>query len=291
MAAARQAQRELGRIVARATERLRAAGVESPRLDAELLLAWAARVERPRLISREFDLSPDAFARFDSAIARRVRREPVAYIVGMREFHSLEFEVSPAVLIPRPETETLVDAAVKHLADAPDARVLDLGTGSGAIAVSIAHECPRVQVVATDISSDALEVARRNASRNGVGPRIEFRRADLFEPLDGGVPLGRFDLIVSNPPYVEDAATAALEPEVRDYEPRVALARGADGLDCHRRIAAGVREHLAPGGALMVEVGAGQAPAVRGFFADAGMCGLDVINDLSGVARVVAARS
>jgi release factor glutamine methyltransferase len=275
----------------RAAERLRAAGVELPRLDAELLMAWAAGVERAHLIAREVEMSRDAVARFESALARRERREPIAYITGIREFHSLDFEVSPAVLIPRPETETLVDAAVRFLGERPGARVLDIGTGSGAIAISIAYECPRVRTIATDISADALEIARRNANRHGVADRIEFRRADLFEPQGGGAPLGSFDLIVSNPPYIEDAAIASLQPEVRDYEPRAALEGGADGLGYYRRIAADARGHLAPGGALMVEVGAGQAEAVRTMFADAGMRGLDVINDLSAAARVVIARS
>jgi release factor glutamine methyltransferase len=283
--------REIARILERATERLREAGVESPRLDAELLMAWAARVERADLIAREVEMSPGVAARFESALGRRARREPVAYIVGSREFHSLDFEVSPAVLIPRPETETLVDAALKFLADRGGARVLDVGTGSGAIAVSIAYECPRVRVIATDISVDALEIARRNANRHGVADRIEFRRVDLFEPLNGDAPLGSFDLIVSNPPYVEEGALPTLAPDVRDYEPRVALVVGADALDFYRRIAAGAREHLASGGALMVEVGAGQAEAVSEIFAEAGMRGLDVINDLSAIARVVIARS
>jgi release factor glutamine methyltransferase len=270
---------------------VRKRGTESPRLDAYLLLAGAAGVERPDLISRPPEFSLQIIARFEAALARRERREPVAYILGVREFHSLDFEVSRAVLIPRPETETIVDAAVGFVADRPEPRVLDIGTGSGAIAVSIARECPRARILATDISAAALDIARRNANRHGVADRMEFRRADLFQPLDGGAPLGSFELIVSNPPYVEDAAIASLEPELRDYEPRAALAGGADGLGCYRRIAAAVREHLAPGGALMAEVGAGQAPAVRKIFADAGMRRLNVINDLSAVARVVTARS
>jgi release factor glutamine methyltransferase len=291
IAEAEQGGRAIARILERAAERLRAAGVESPGLDAELLLAWAARVERTFLVAGPVELSADIVARFDLAIARRERREPVAYIVGIREFHSLDLEVSPAVLIPRPETETLVDAAVRYLADRAGARVLDIGTGSGAIAISIAHECPRVRMVATDISVDALEIARRNASRHGVAARIEFRRANLFESLDGGAPPGSYDLIVSNPPYIEDAELATLEPEVRDYEPCAAFAGGADGLDCYRRIAAGVRSRLAPAGALMVEVGTGQAEAVSDIFAAAGMRRLDVINDLSAIARVVTARN
>jgi release factor glutamine methyltransferase len=290
IAEAGQGVRGIARVLERGTERLRAAGVESPRLDAELLLAWAARVERSHLITRGGELTSEVVARFESAIARRERREPVAYIVGVREFHSMDFEVSPAVLIPRPETETIVEAAVRLIANRADARVLDIGTGSGAIAVSIAHECPRVKVTASDTSADALEVARRNADRHGVADRVEVRRADLFEPLDGGAPLGSYDLIVSNPPYVEAAALLTLAPEVRDFEPRGALVDGADGLECFRRIATAVGEHLLPDGALMVEVGTGQAEAVRDIFAGAGMRRLDVINDLSAIARVVTAR-
>jgi release factor glutamine methyltransferase len=290
-ASASQGRAELLRTIDLAADRLRAAGVASARLDAELLLAWAAGASRADTIAGNIELSRDTLARFEVAIGRRFRREPLAYIVGYKEFHSLEFEVSPAVLIPRPETETLVDAALKFVETAIPARVLEIGAGSGAIAISLAHDCPGLELVATDISADVLEVARRNAQRHHVAARIEFRRADLFEPLDGGEALGRFDLIVSNPPYVEDGAIAALEPEVRDFEPRSALAGGADGLEFYRRIAVRAREHLARGGALMVEVGAGQAPAVSKLFADAGMRRLDVINDLAGVARVVAARS
>lgn len=292
MAGQRHGGRGIDALLTRAAERLRAAGVESARLDAELLMAWAAGIERAHLISRQIDLSPDTLARFESALERRERREPVAYIAGVREFHSLDFEVSPAVLIPRPETETLVDAAVRFVEGMPDARVLDVGSGSGAIAVTIARECPRVRIVALDISGAALEIARHNAARHGAADRIELRRADLFEPLDGGAPLGVFDLVVSNPPYIESSAIVALAPEVRDYEPRAALDGGADGLRFYRRVAADVRAHLAAGaGAMMVEVGAGQAAAVRKIFADAGMSRLDVINDLSGIARVVIARS
>jgi release factor glutamine methyltransferase len=291
IAEAEQGGRGIARLLERAARRLRAAGVESPRLDAELLLACAAGIERAHLVAREVELSAEVLARFESALARRERREPLAYIVGVREFHSLDFGVSPEVLIPRPDTETLVDTALSFLADRGDARVLDIGTGSGAIAISIAWECPRVRMTATDGSAQALEIARRNAKRHAVADRIEFRRADLFEPLDGGAPLGTFDLIVSNPPYVEAAALLTLAPEIRDYEPRAALAGGADGLDCYRRIAAGVLEHLAPDGALMVEIGAGQARSVSKLFAEAGMRRLDVINDLSAVARVIIARN
>jgi release factor glutamine methyltransferase len=217
-------------------------------------------------------------------------REPLAYLIGRREFFSLDFEVTPAVLIPRPETETLVGAALEFIAAHPDSRVLDLGTGSGAIAVSIAASAPRARIVATDLSAAALAVARRNAERHGAGARVEFRRADLFEPLDSGAPLGRFDLIVSNPPYIEDAALASLAPEVARFEPRCALVGGPDGLDFYRRIARAAREHLEPGGATMLEVGAGQAGRVAALLADAGMAPAAVINDLAAVARVVVAR-
>jgi release factor glutamine methyltransferase len=289
-AGASQGTVELHRTIERAADRLGAAGVESGQLDAELLLAWAAGAARSDTIAGNIELSEDLLARFEFAIARREKREPLAYIVGHKEFHSLEFEVSPAVLIPRPETETLVDAALKFVQAAGQVRVLEIGAGSGAIAITLAHDCAGVNLVATEISADALEVAARNARRHGVAARVEFRRANVFEPLDGRETLGRFGLIVSNPPYVEDEAISALEPEVRDFEPRGALSGGPDGLDFYRRIAGHVQEHLAPGGALMVEVGAGQAPAVAKIFADAGMRRLDVINDLSGIARVVAAR-
>ncbi len=273
-----------------AARRLAACGIESARLDAELLMAAAAGVTREAAVTGSIELSPATLDNFESMIARREKREPIAYIVGHKEFYSLDFEISPAVLIPRPETEFVVAAALEFIAGAPDARVLDIGTGSGAIAIAIAVNAARARVTAVDISADAIAVASRNARGHRVEDRVTFRRGDCFEILDGGPALGSFDVIVSNPPYLDDAEIAALEPEVRGYEPRIALSAGAGGLGVIRRIAAGAPRHLASDGELIVEVGEGNAAAAK-LVEEAGLRVVSVINDLAGHPRVVRARS
>jgi release factor glutamine methyltransferase len=275
-----------------ASRRLANAGIESARLDAELLMAAAAGVTREAAITGSIDLSPATLDKFETMIARREQREPVAYILGRKEFYSLDFEVSPAVLIPRPESELVVAAALEFIAGAPDARVLDIGTGSGAIAIAIAVNAARVRVTAVDISADAIAVASRNARRHQVEDRVTFRRADCFDILDAGPALGSFEVIVSNPPYLDDAEIAGLEPEVRAFEPRVALSAGAGGLDIIGRIAAGAPRHLASDGELIVEMGEGDATnaAVAKLFQQAGLRVVSVINDLAGHSRVVRAR-
>jgi release factor glutamine methyltransferase len=269
---------------------LAAAGIESSLLDAQVLMAEAAGVTRVELISGSICLSPKQLEDFNAMVARRQKREPIAYIVGRKEFYSLEFDVGPQVLIPRPETEVLVDLALEFLATKPNARVLDLGTGSGAIAIAIATNAPNAEVIGSEVSVDACAMAIRNLVRHGLHESLRLRRADCFYVLDHGRPLGSFDLIVSNPPYLEDTEIAAVEPEVRNYEPRIALAAGRDGLEIMRRIASGVLPHLRPGGELMVEVGLGQAPAVATLFQDAGLGVVSVINDFAGHPRVVHAR-
>jgi release factor glutamine methyltransferase len=269
---------------------LAAAGIESAQLDAQLLLAAAAHVDRAALLSGSVDLSPKTLAQFAPMMARRTAREPVAYILGRREFYSLEFEVNREVLIPRPQTETVVDVALEFIADHPRARVLDLGTGSGAIAVALAVNAPEVNVVASDIWRPALALARHNAVSLKVAERIGFVAADVFERLDAEPTLGKFDLVISNPPYIVDDQVARLEAEVRNFEPLVALRGGPDGLDFFRRIAAGVKSHLERGGLLVLEVGAGQDSAVAAILAAAGMHPAAVIKDLDGIARVVTAR-
>jgi release factor glutamine methyltransferase len=269
---------------------LAAAGIESAQLDAQLLLAAAAQVDRAALLSGSVDLSSKTLAQFGRMMARRMAREPVAYILERREFYSLEFEVNREVLIPRPHTETVVDVALEFIADHPCARVLDLGTGSGAIAVALAVSAPEASVVASDIWPPALALARRNAGSTKVAERIGFVAADLFERLDAGPALGKFDLVISNPPYIVDDQVARLEAEVRNFEPLVALRGGHDGLDFFRRIAAGVKSHLERGSLLVLEVGAGQDSAVAAILAAAGMHPAAVIRDLDGIARVVTAR-
>jgi release factor glutamine methyltransferase len=270
-------------------DRLSAAGVDAPRLDAELLLAFAADVTREGLYTRSIVVDEELRKRCKAVVDLRVSRMPLAYIIGRREFYSLEFEVSPEVLIPRPETETLVTAALEALTALPTANVIDLGTGSGAIALAIAVNAPHARVTATDISVQALEIARQNARRLGVYARVDFRRADCWDILDAGGALERYDLIVANPPYIRDAEIDSLAPEVRDFEPRIALAGGIDGLDFYRRIAAGAAEHLAAGGVLIVEVGAGQADDVADIFRAEGFSDIAIVNDLAGIPRVVKA--
>ena len=277
-------------LIESAAHNLAAVGIESSRLDAEVLMAEAAGVTREAIVTGSIDLSPAILKKFDVMVARREKREPVAYIVGHKEFYSLDFEVSPAVLIPRPETEFVVTAALSCIAGKANARVLDIGTGSGAIAIAIAVNAPAAQVTAADISADALAVASRNARRHGVEDRIKLRRADCFDTLDGGAALGTFDAIVSNPPYLDDAEIIALEPEVRVFEPRVALSGGVGGLCILRRIASGASAHLDANGELIMEMGMGHAGDVVRIIVDAGLRVVDVINDFAGQMRVVRAR-
>jgi release factor glutamine methyltransferase len=273
-----------------ASRRLAAAGVESSHLDAQLLMAEAAGVAREAVVTGSIELSPAILKKFDALIARREKREPIAYIVGHKEFYSLEFEVTPAVLIPRPETEFVVTAALECIAAKAEARVLDIGTGSGAIAIAIAVNAPRAQITTVDISADAIAVASRNARRHRVEDRVTIRRGDCFHMLDGGASLGKFDVIVSNPPYLHDAEIASLEPEVYRFEPRIALNGGATGLDVLQRITIGAREHLATNGELILEMGVGHAGDVVGLITRAGLHVTDVINDLAGQMRVARAQ-
>jgi release factor glutamine methyltransferase len=277
------------RLLTDATATLVDAGVSEARLDAEVMLAAAAGVTRAQVIAGAVAIDERVHRHYAAMIARRVGREPVAYIVGRKEFYSIEFELSPAVLIPRPETETLVAAALEFLAARPSSRVLDLGTGSGAIALAIAAHAPGARLVATDIAADALAVAHTNARRLGLAGRVEFRRVNCFDPLDDRGELGRFDLIVSNPPYIPEAEIARLEPEIARFEPQIALAGGPDGLDFYRSIAREATCHLAAGGAIAVEIGAGQAVAVAQMMRAAGAPSVTTLDDLAGAPRVIRA--
>jgi release factor glutamine methyltransferase len=220
-------------------------------------------------------------------VGRRRPREPIAYITGNREFYRRSFEVTPAVLIPRPDTETLIERALALLPPDSTATIVDLCTGSGAIAVTLAAERPSVRVSATDLSQAALEQARRNAERHGVHDRIEFFSGDLYAALPSDA---RFDLIAANPPYIAEADLAQLQPEIRDHEPQLALASGPDGLTHLRLLAAGAPAHLNPGGSLLFEVGANQAAAVQRMLLAAGLCEPHSHKDLAGIPRIVEAR-
>jgi release factor glutamine methyltransferase len=250
------------------------------RLDAEVLLAHALGVPRTRLQSHPEEAAPPAAAeRYRRLIERRASGEPLAYLTGKREFWSLTLEVSPAVLIPRPETELLVERALTVRCAASGA-VVDLGTGCGAIALAVALERPGWRVLATDVSEPALALARANAAALGL-ERVEFRAGSWFEPLGAE----HFDLIVSNPPYVA-AGDPALVRSALQYEPRLALTPGADALECLRALARGAPAHLAPGGWLLLEHGADQAQAVRSELVLAGLRSVRSHRDLAGHERM-----
>jgi release factor glutamine methyltransferase len=271
-------------VTGRFTER----GLPTPRLDAELLAAHALALPRLSLYT-QFDrpLGAGELAALRELVRRRQAGEPVAYLTGKKEFWSLELEVDRRVLIPRPDTETAVEAALALIpADGGDApwRLADVGTGSGAIALALKKERPQAQVLAIDTSEDALAVARGNGARLGLA--VDWRHGDLLAPLAGEPPL---DLLVANLPYVPSAELPRLPPEVR-AEPLLALDGGGDGLDVIRRLVAGVRAALRPGGWLLLELGLGQAPAVEELCRAAGFVEVGARRDLGGVPRVVQAR-
>ncbi len=272
-------------------------GSSSPRLDAELLLAEALQLERIQLIIQaERPLTEEEVTRYRELVARRARREPIAYILGRAAFRYLELEVAPGVLIPRPETEELVQAALEELRVRPPLApvagtggwaapvVADLGTGSGAIALSLAAE-GGVRVLATESSGEALGIARRNRERLGLTGAVELVSADLL----GEFASGTLRLLVSNPPYIPTAEYEGLEPDVRDYEPRAALEAGADGLEVYRRLAPAAVAALGPGGVLLVEVGHDQAERVGEVLRAAGLAQVTSQKDLSGRERIVRA--
>lgn len=268
--------------MAAAASRLRAAGVDDPARDARVLLAHAARVDAARvtLIAPE-ELAPDIAERYEQLVALRAIRVPVSHLVGERAFYGRRFRISGDVLDPRPETETLIEAALAE----PFARVLDLGTGSGCILVTLLAENAAATGTGTDLSEAACLQAGANAVLHHVAERADIRLSDWFDGVEG-----TFDLIVSNPPYIAADEMDALSDEVRRHEPRLALTDEGDGLDAYRRIADGVRSHLAPGGRLIVEIGPTQAAAVMALLAQAGLTGITVLRDLDGRDRVICAR-
>jgi release factor glutamine methyltransferase len=289
-------------------------GIQTARLDAECLVAAVLEVPRWRLhLETRRRLSADEFGRILRLLQRRERREPLAYILGTREFWSLPFSVSSGVLVPRPETETLVETTLAVWAEMASTRqrtrlahggerlpapnpqppapvIVELCTGSGAVAVALATELPAARVLATDVSWRALRVARANAERLGVAERITFLRGNLWQALNGQAPAGSVDLVVANPPYIPTGELATLMPEVH-WEPRLALDGGADGLRIVREIVATSSERIRPGGFLLLEIGADQEERVLALVAASG--GLEparVWRDLAGRPRVVAAR-
>lgn len=280
----------IAKVLRWATEDLSRRGIkDTPRLDAELMLGRALGVDRVRLIvDAQRPLSPDELGRFRDMLVRRRRSEPIAYILGEREFYGLRFNVNPHVLIPRPDTETLVQVALartrqQHLYG----RALDVCTGSGCVAIAFASERPTWVVTGSDISAEAVTVARSNALRLGTIWNIDFRQADLFAGLEGTAP---FDLITANPPYIPDAEVPTLSPDIKNHEPAAALCGGPDGLSLIRRLVKAAPRLLARGGVLALEVGSGQAERVAKGLSAYGFSEVERERDYGGVERVVSGR-
>jgi release factor glutamine methyltransferase len=284
-------------LVRAARARLVAAGIDASEaaMDAALLARFALGWDLARLLAHETEIPPDGFAHaFETLVARRAGREPISTITGRREFWGLEFEVTPDVLAPRPETEFIVEEARARLAGTPalDAgaergvTIVDVGTGSGCLAVSLARELPGARVIATDVSAAALAVAARNAHRHGVSARIEFRHASLLETVEGPVAL-----IVSNPPYIPATDIETLPPEVRVWEPRQALDGGPDGLDLVRALLEAAPRVLAPGGWLIMEFGYGQAASVQDLVRASPLEPVAIRSDLRQIPRTLVARA
>jgi len=259
-------------------------GLDTPRLDAEVLLCHVLGKDRVYLyMNFEQPLQPEELASFRESVKQRVMRIPVAYITGIKEFMCLSFAVSPAVLIPRPDTEVLVETSLARLKPKADPIILDIGTGSGAIIISLLKRMPEAKGIAVDISEEALTVAAQNAAKHEVSDRLTLEQSNLFASLTGRT----FDAIISNPPYIDAKDMETLAPEIR-HEPRVALAGGNDGQDFYRRIVAAAVEYLAPAGFVALEVGEGQARQVAALADDAsGLKMVDIVKDYGGIERVV----
>ncbi|HEY0052620.1 MAG TPA: peptide chain release factor N(5)-glutamine methyltransferase [Caulobacteraceae bacterium] len=264
---------------------LKAAKIDSPAIDARLLLEAASGASRIEIITDPYrQVTPDQLGQLQAWTERRARREPVARILGRKGFWKILLSVTPDTLIPRPDTEVVVDEALRALPDenAP-ARILDIGVGSGAIILAVLGERPAAQGLATDVSEEALAVARENAANLGLAGRVAFLRTSWADGLgDGG-----FDLVLSNPPYIASAEIETLDEEVRAHDPRLALDGGADGLDAYRALAPEVLRVLKPGGAFSVEIGSTQAEAVMALFREAGAQGVRTVRDLGDRDRVV----
>ncbi len=280
--------------ISSAATRLERAGITNPRLDAELLLCHAAGRDRSWLIMHfQDELGSGVRSGYEVLLGRRGSREPLQYIIGRQEFRGLDFKVTPDVLIPRPETELVVEAALGIIKTrglrAPV--IVDLCTGSGCIAVSLAKETDNARVFATDTSSGALSIARENARNHAVSDRIRLLEGDLFGPLEELDILAKIDIITANPPYVRALELQGLQPEVRDFEPMNALVAGPEGTEIHKRIIEASPEFLRRGGALIMEMGLGQAESLVSMVNDTRRYGEpEILKDLAGIERVIAAR-
>lgn len=276
------------RVLEWTTGHLQKHGSETPRLEAEILLAHARKCKRIELYTNyDLELTDAVRATMRDLVNRRAKREPVAYLVGYREFFSLEFRVTADVLIPRPETETLVMEALAVAKPLPAPAVLDLCTGSGCVAIAIAKHCPTATVTATDISPAALAIAADNAMKHKVSERVSFQEGDLFASL---APDPMFDVIVSNPPYIPSADIATLHADVQQYEPRLALDGGRDGLDLIRRILIDAKSHLKPGGWLMCEFTPEQAATILALATEHGYADAAIVKDTAHEPRFLRAR-
>lgn len=260
--------------------------VDTPRLDAEILLAHVLNCRRLKLYTdSDRILTTEEISRYKNLVERRAEKIPVAYLIGVKEFCGLNFAVTPAVLIPRPDTEILVQCATEFLQSADEKIFLDIGTGSGAICISILKFCKTARAAAIDISEKSLEVAKFNARKFNVDDRIEFLHGDLFEPVGKR----KFAAIISNPPYIPTAEIKNLQAEVLT-EPVTALDGGADGLNFYRRIISGAKDFLLPAGFLAVEIGINQAAAVKNLFAENNFVEIEILKDLAGLERVICAK-
>lgn len=268
-----------------ARSRLEAAGVPGPVIDARVLVEAACGVTRADIVGDPYrEIGPEEAARLDDYLERRIRREPVSHILGRRGFWNIMLGVSPGVLTPRPETEVIVDHALRLFPEGRPLRILDLGVGSGAILLAILAERPAARGLGVDVSEEALAVARDNAASLGLAGRVALLRGDWT----AGLAEADFDLVVSNPPYIATGVIETLDPEVRVYEPRLALDGGADGLDAYRRLAPEILRVLKPGGRFLVEIGYDQRTAVETLFREAGAVEVETLQDLSTHDRVVA---
>jgi release factor glutamine methyltransferase len=283
--------RTIGHLLAWAQCALDTAGSTNASQEALWLMAHAFGMKHHELASRrEQAVSGEALARAESMISRRMAREPLQYLLGTQEFCGLDFHVNPAVLIPRPETELLVQATLREGRFAEGAVLVDVGTGSGCVAVTLATILRDVRIFALDCSGEALTVAQGNAERHGVGDHITWKAGDLLAPLRDCHMIGTVDAIISNPPYIAEEVWAGLQPEVRDFEPRLALVAGQRGTEFHERLLHEAGQFLVPGGLLVMELGQEQAPVVRQAATHiGGYTGLQTITDEAGIERVMIA--
>jgi len=279
---------QLKQALASAVDRLEAADVGSPRMNAELLLMFVLGVNRAYLYAHpERELTTEEESRYDEVLAQRATGMPSQYVTGHQEFWGLDFVVSPAVLIPRPETEHLVETVLELARDIPSPKIVDVGTGSGCIALALAHELKSAAVYALDISADALEIARANAARLQLDGRVHFLQSDVLQALTG---IHKLDFVVSNPPYVGFGEADKVQKSVRDFEPRVAVFAGEQGLDVIGPLVQQAHQALKPGGWLVVEIGYSMRDAVLHLLGPTMWEEVRVVPDLQGIPRVVAAR-